>query len=634
MKRYISLFLIVMIFPFIKISAQNYSVESIPDSLKENAHCVIRVFNRELKLQSANSGVQRIKKAITILDKAGEGDAYFIASYDKNSSININRITLYDNRGEKIRSIKQTEIEDYPAYSSSELFSENRLKHFQPEYPAFPYTVEYDYEIKADNMISYGVMRPFSDYNISAEHVTFTFIHPVDIKICKKEVNITHVSLKQKDKQEVETWELNNLKAIEDEPFDVSFIERVPSVYLMPASLIYEKYEGSATNWEEFGKWMYSLYKGRDELPDAEREKVAALIKNIPDTLERIKTLYRFMQENTRYVAVTLGIGGYQPFSVKTVFETGYGDCKALTNFMYSILKSSGIRSYPALVASGSYKVPIFNDFPNFQQFDHVILFIPLRNDSIWLECTNQKIPFGFLGSFTNDRDVLLITEKGGKFAHTSKYNAGDNLRICKSQFVINPDGTADCIITTLMQGLQYDNISGVLNSDYEAQKKWLYSNSNLPALTIKSFSIENNKKSLPSARLIENSVSKNYCSFSGNYMVLPINQLNAQKPVARMLRQRYSDVLIIESFTDYDTVEYKIPDKFKFESIPSGSVLNSSFGSYSWAVSGKEDKIVYTRKLVIKEGRYKPSEYKNLYDFLLSISKADNTKILLSKKI
>ena len=99
-----------------------------------------------------------------------------------------------------------------------------------------------------------------------------------------------------------------------------------------------------------------------------------------------------------------MDLGGLQPFDAKTVFETGCGDCKALSNYMFSLLKLIGVRSYPAIVSSGTYIEPIFLEFPNFQQFDHAILCVPHLKDTIWLECTNQKIPFGFLGDFTDDR--------------------------------------------------------------------------------------------------------------------------------------------------------------------------------------------------------------------------------------
>jgi hypothetical protein len=171
-----------------------------------------------------------------------------------------------------------------------------------------------------------------------------------------------------------------------------------------------------------------------------------------------------------------------------------------------------------------------------------------------------------------------------------------------------------------------------LFNSNYEEQKKWLYSKSPLPSLQIKNFEIKENKNILPSAKVIESAISKNFCSFSGKYMVLPLNSLNALGPIKKMLKQRQSDILISRSSVDYDTLVYKLPKNYKYEYIPSGSNIDSKFGSYSWSVSAKEGEILFIRKFTLLEGRYKPSDYKQLYDFILSVSKADNTKILLTK--
>jgi len=337
------------------------------------------------------------------------------------------------------------------------------------------------------------------------------------------------------------------------------------------------------------------------------------------------------MQDNTRYVFVKLGLGGYQPFDAKTVFETGYGDCKALSNYMHSLLKFIGVKSYPALVSSGRYIEPIFTDFPNFSQFDHVILCVPLK-DTIWLECTNQKIPFGFLGDFTDDRDVLLVTEKGGRFAHTRKYSAIDNQRTCTSHFVIDSTGKADCKSQTRVSGLQYDELSEFLQSTYEEQKKWLYKNSKIPSPQITGFSVNQNKNGLPSATINESLISKNYCSFTGKYIVIPLNLINVQNAVQRMLKPRLSEVLIGRSSVDYDTLIYQIPKNYKPESVPEGKSLSTVFGDYSCTISVKDNQISYIRKFSINQGRFKPSEYKNLYEFILAISKADNIKIIMTK--
>lgn len=633
MYKYIFVFATAFAFSFAKIYAQNYSVVSITDSLKDGANCVVRDYTKEIELQSINSKVERIKKVITVLDKEGENMAYLLVPYDKNSTVNIEKILLYDRNGKQIRKVKQSEIEDSPGYSEYTLYSDNRIKFFKPDYAEYPYSIEYDYVIVSTNNISYGCWSPIDKYNISVEHARLTLRYPIDIKINKKEINTpVQSSGILKNNIMFMTWDLNNLRALEKEPFDISAAERVPCIYLMPAELVYDNYKGAVNDWCDYGKWINNLFNGRDELSDMEKLKVKTLLKNISDTLELVKTLYKYMQENTRYVFIKLGIGGFQPFDAKTVSATGYGDCKALSNYMHSLLKFAGIKSYPTLVSSGRYIVPIFTDFPNFQQFDHVILCVPFKKDTTWLECTNQKIPFGFLGDNTDDRDVLLITENGGKFAHTKRYDSEDNLRICSSYFDIDPNGMATCSIKTGYHGLQYDDIFELLCLSYDEQKKWLYNYSTLPSVQISAFSINDNKKPLPVATINESLISKNYCSFSGSYIILPLNLINSQKPIQKMLKSRLSDVIIERSYIDYDTLVYKIPPNFKFESVPSEKFINSKFGNYSYSIKINGNKIFYIRTFSINQGRYKPSEYKDLYEFILSVSKADNIKVILTK--
>ncbi|HNW50476.1 MAG TPA: DUF3857 domain-containing protein [Prolixibacteraceae bacterium] len=625
---------LILSLTFLTSKAQNYSVSSVADSLKDNAHSIIRDYSRMLELQAVNSGIQKIKKVITVLDKNGAEDAILTIYYDKNSSITIDRAILYDKNGKKLKNIKESDIIDVPVHNGASLYSDDRMKYYEPNYADYPYTLEYEYEIKSENLLSYGSWFPVSGYNISVEHSKFALIHPAKIQFRKKELNTTiqpaHITQSNK---EIETWEYKNLKAKEDEPFNLSLSEMVPRVILMPTQLVYDEYSGNADNWNEFGKWVFNLYYGRDELAEEEKIKITDLLINTKDTIQTIKTLYEYMQQRTRYVGIQLGIGGYQPFSAQSVFETGYGDCKALSNYMHSLLKQAGIKSYPVLVSSGRYIEPIFPDFPNFSQFDHVILCVPGAKDTIWLECTNQNIPFGFLGDFTDDRDVLLITEEGGKLAHTKKYTAKDNLRTCKAEFIVDSIGTASGQTLTHYQGLQYDDISFILNIKTDEQKKWLYQNSSLPSLQINKFDIREDKRMLPAATVNESAVSKNYGSFTGNYMLLPLNKNNVQSPIQKQVKERVSDFIIHRSSMDYDTLIYTIPESYKIESIPTGKSFTSPFGDYSFAVKSDGNKIIYTRLFTINQGRYKASEYKRFYDFCLSVSKADNEKAMLVKK-
>lgn len=624
---------ILLSFLFSPAWAQSYSVSLIPDSLKDEAHAIIREDIEEFTVLSVNSGVEKVKNVITVLDENGAASAILKIPYNKDTKVTIDKLAVYDKDGRKLEKIKKSEIVDIPAYDGMSLYSDFRVKIFKPDYGQYPFTVEYEYEIRRNNLVAYGCWQPLDEYNTSLEHSQLVFIHPSNIEVSKKELNLSRKStVSTVGTDVVETWDFSHMKAREMEPFAVSLSQRMPRVFLMPLQLVYDKYAGTSHNWKEFGKWISDLYVGRDELALKEKPDIDRLLSGVNDTLQKIKLLYEYMQKHTRYVSIQLGIGGWQPFSAQTVFETGYGDCKTLSNYMHALLRYVGIESYPALVSAGRYIEPIFHDFPNFNQFDHVILCVPLRKDTIWLECTNQSMPFGFLGDFTDDRDVLLISPDGGKFAHTKKYPADDYLRTCRAEFVIDPSGNASCMMHTNYLGLYYDEIFQLLNINAVEQKKWLYQNSSLPSMQLNKYDIKNEKKIIPLAIVDESLNSQNYCSFTGNYMLLPLNLVNFQSPVKKMMKKRLSDILINRSSADYDTLVYTIPSGYKVESIPQGQNINSIFGNYSFSVKVDGNKIIYTRKLMLKQGCFKASAYKDFYDYCLAISKNDNAKAMLVK--
>lgn len=611
--------------------AQNYAISEIPDSLKTDAFVVVRNDIKEVSLTEVNKGVTKRKIAYTILNKVGEEQAYFVAFYDKETSVTVNSITMYDKFGEKIRKIKSNEIIDIPAYSGA-LFADDRVKAYKTDYAQIPYTIEYDYEVSSTNMISQGVWSPYSQYNQSVQNSIFKIIFPPSITLNKKELGLNISESINIEGKKIWECQTHNLKAVIGEPYSTSFQERVPRVYFMSSVIKWDNHVGSSNTWNEYGKWAFELYDGRNELCEAEKIKVSELLKNTPDTLEQIKKLYTYMQDRTRYVGIQIGIGGFQPFDAKTVYETGYGDCKALTNYMYSLLKYAGIKSHPALVGSGNYIEPILLDFPNFHQFNHVILAVPYKSDTIWLESTSQIIPFGFLGDFTDDRDVLLLTKDGGKFAHTTKYNANHNTKTSNIKIVIDTLGNANCKIATTYSALQYDKITNLFILNADEQKKWLYEDCDFPSPQINTFSITQNKKMIPDAIVTQELASKNYATFSGNYMVVPLNIASKMNPITKMINVRQSQVVISRDNSYKDSITIELPKSYRIGSLPQEKKLDSKFGSYSYTLNAKDNIITYVRNLTTYKGKHPAGEYKEFYDAILAISKADGLKIMVTK--
>ena len=88
-----------------------------------------------------------------------------------------------------------------------------------------------------------------------------------------------------------------------------------------------------------------------------------ALISLTLILLEKAKIVYRYVQDNTRYISVQVGIGGIQPIAAIEVDELKYGDCKGLTNYTQALLDIAGVESFYTIVQAGKEIVDFDSDF-------------------------------------------------------------------------------------------------------------------------------------------------------------------------------------------------------------------------------------------------------------------------------
>lgn len=610
-----------------------YAVANISEALKKNANVVKRSEEERFTLKSPGEAVYFHKYALTILNENGDRYAAFQQYYDKFVEIKNIEGTLFDAAGNKIKELKNKDIQDLSGVGDVNLIDDNRIKFHHFYYKAYPYTIEYTLELKYNGTMFYPSWMPIEDEYFSVQQSKFIFECPLNYEFRYKNFHYNGTPVTESTDKKRMIWEVKDMSAIVDEPFSPSFRELTTYVMFGPTEFEMQAYKGNMNTWQDFGKFIYSLKQGRDELPPNVKQRVHELTDNINDPKEKIRSLYEYMQKNTRYVSVQLGIGGWQPFDARYVATKGYGDCKALTNYMFSILKEAGIRSYYTVIKAGSNKKSFEAGFPS-SQFNHVILCAVINEtDSVWLECTSQTLPAGYLGDFTDDRYALLIAEDGGKLIRTPKYGLKENLQQRTINAKLDAEGLMTAEIKTNYSCIQQDNLHHLINNlSKDKVKEYLDKEMEFATYTVNNFSYKETKGVLPH---IEETLSvsvDHYATVSGKRLFIVPNIMTRSHRKLRSDEERKYDIELDYEYTDNDKIEIEIPGGYKPESIPQDQVIESKFGKYSSSVKLDQNKIIYSRKMEQYGGQFSKADYAEMVKFYESIYKADRNKIVLLK--
>ncbi|GAA3758313.1 DUF3857 domain-containing protein [Flavobacterium ginsengiterrae] len=611
-----------------------YSALFISDSLKENADAVVRLDQMDITISSQRSMNIKTQRVVTVFNQKGLEHIEAYQNYDKSISLKNIEAVVYDLLGNEIKKIKRKDFKDQSAVSGSTLFSDNRILYLDYTPVSYPFTIVYYSEIESSNTAFIPRWYFLGGYNVSIQKSILNVSFPNDLGFKKKEFLLSDFNIKKTvDTNTKLSYTASNILARKAEDYSPSVGDLFPKIMMGLEKFHLEGVDGTATTWEAFGKWYGDkILSGTTVLPEETKTKIKALVGDEKDPVKKARIIYDYVQKKSRYVNIAIGIGGWKPMLASDVDRLGYGDCKALSNYTKALLQAVDVPSYNTILYGDRYKSNIQSDFVSMQG-NHMILAIPNGDNYIWLECTSQDDPFGYQGTFTDDRDVLVVKPEGGQIVRTKIYEDKGNTQNGKGNYIIDENGNFSGTISITSQGSQYSSksrLENILPTEKEAHYKSYWSNIN--NIKLGKISFVNDKENVKFSEDVQ-LTALNYCTISGSKMIFTVDAFNQNSENVKRIRNRKNPFQIQRGYFDTDEIEISLPAGFSIEFLPQNFELKGKFGEYKTEIIKKDNnKLTYKRSMFLSKGKYSNKEYDEYRLFIEQISKNDNSKIILTK--
>ncbi|GLB51129.1 hypothetical protein NBRC110019_01680 [Neptunitalea chrysea] len=616
----------------ISAKSQSYPVSEIPENLLKNSNAVVRLDETKVTIEDRRTQKVETTFVITILNEQGKRYARMFEGYDPNTKIKELDALILDEEGEKIEHIKEKDFEDVSAVSGGTLYGDSRVKYANYTATSYPYTIVFTSEVIDHNTGFISTWYALSHNYVGVEKSVYTITAPADLGLRTKEFNLDAYDVTKEKSGTNITYSVSNILALKPEVMSPPDDMLYPKVMFGLSKFHLEGYDGDASSWMAFGTWMYNeLLKETFDLPEETKQKMTALVADKPSTYEKAKAIYEYVQQNTRYISVQVGIGGWRPMKASEVDELGYGDCKALTNYTKNLLDAVGVTSYYSVIYGESdYPKSLEEDFVSIQG-NHIILDIPIDGKDVWIDCTSQDDPFNYIGSFTDNRTALAITPEGGEMKRTTSYKNEVNKQIITANCTIDADGWLDGTVTLEDMGVVYDRFRISLMDSDEKEEYYKRYWKNLNNLTIDSIAFENDKTSVKFTEKITID-APSIISYTGDIGLLIPNFFNNRLSTPERYRNRTTPFYIVRGFADEDTYTIELPENVTIDFIPDPVHKSNEFGNYEMRIEANGKTLVYHRKMSLNAGTYDKEKYNDFRNFIRSASKTDNAKVVLKK--
>jgi tetratricopeptide (TPR) repeat protein len=147
----------------------------------------------------------------------------------------------------------------------------------------------------------------------------------------------------------------------------------------------------TSDSWREAGEdYLASIAEklGTDRVAD----RAARLVADVDDSQRKIEIISHYVQKELHYEAIEFGRRAYVPKTARETLRDRYGDCKDHAVLLVSMLQAVGV---PAELALVNLNQRILPELPNIDQFDHMIVSVPVEGSRLYIDATDKDLRLG-----------------------------------------------------------------------------------------------------------------------------------------------------------------------------------------------------------------------------------------------
>jgi transglutaminase-like putative cysteine protease len=445
-------------------------------------------------------------------------------------------------------------------------------------------------------------------------------------------------------------WEIEDLPAVEQEPAMPHWRAMAARMAITYFSRQPQSGGRSYASWADVGRRYGELTAGRRQVTPEIRQKVAELTATAKTTLEKISALATFVQREIRYVAIEIGIGGYQPHLAQDIFANRYGDCKDKVTLLSAMLQAVGIESH--YVLTQATRGLVARDFPSMLNFNHVILAIRLPADVdttslyavlrhpqlgslLFFDPTETEVSLGHLPSDLQANCGLLVTEGGGELLELPLLPPTVNRLLRTAKLTLDASGSLSGEVQEIRWGAPAAEDRARLRTAPEAERAKIFESFLgvfVGSLVFQGFQIENLERGGDTLIVHYRFLAKNYAKVAGNLLLVRPRVLGEKGLDLREKKERKYPVEFRGMRLDSDVFEISLPAGYVVDELPAPVDVETSFAAYRSKLEVAGNVLRYTREHKIKEVLVPTERLDELRKFLRQVAADERNSAVLKR--